>query len=321
VSSVDKRSCRCRPPRTKEVAVALLRAPPRSPRTKEVAVAVLRAPPCPPWTKEVAVALLRAPPRPPRTKEVAAAVLRAPPRPPRTKEVTVAVLRAPPRPPLTKEVAVLRAPPCPPWTKEVAVAVLRAPPRPPRPKEVAVAVLRAPPRTPWTKDVAVLRAPPRPPRTKEVAVAVLRAPPCPPWTSSSSPKSSPSRNPSPANCCSLAIGHQLYSYGIVWSNNDRANMGPGMRIGELLWPQDRIDHIARHGITTDEVEEVCFGRPLVQRAKSQGQNPVYYILGQTDAGRSLFCVAIRFPGGRGLPVTARPMTGRERRRYRQWRNR
>ncbi len=65
-----------------------------------------------------------------------------------------------------------------------------------------------------------------------------------------------------------------------------------MKIGELLWPQDRTDHIARHGITIDEVEEVCFGRPLVQRAKSQGENPVYYILGQTDAGRYLFRVAI-----------------------------
>ncbi|MXZ22647.1 MAG: BrnT family toxin [Caldilineaceae bacterium SB0665_bin_25] len=79
--------------------------------------------------------------------------------------------------------------------------------------------------------------------------------------------------------------------------------------------------MARHGITIDEVEEVCFGRPLVQRAKSQGENPVYYILGQTDAGRYLFRVAIQFPDGRGLPVTARAMTGRERRLYRQWRNR
>ncbi|MXY93434.1 MAG: BrnT family toxin [Caldilineaceae bacterium SB0670_bin_27] len=94
-----------------------------------------------------------------------------------------------------------------------------------------------------------------------------------------------------------------------------------MKIGELLWPQDRTDHIARHGITIDEVEEVCFGRPLVQRAKSRGENPVYYVLGQTDAGRYLFCVAIQFPDGRGLPITARAMTGRERRRYRQWRNR
>ena len=56
-----------------------------------------------------------------------------------------------------------------------------------------------------------------------------------------------------------------------------------MRINELLWPRDRIEHIARHAITPDEVEEVCFGQSLVLRAKSQGENPVYYVLGQTDA--------------------------------------
>jgi uncharacterized DUF497 family protein len=94
-----------------------------------------------------------------------------------------------------------------------------------------------------------------------------------------------------------------------------------MRIDELLWPQDRIEHIARHSVTTDEVEEVCFGRPFVQRGKSQGENPVYYVLGQTDVGRYLFCVVIQFPDGKGLPVTARAMTDRERRRFRQRRNR
>jgi hypothetical protein len=62
-----------------------------------------------------------------------------------------------------------------------------------------------------------------------------------------------------------------------------------MRIHELVWPQERIDHIALHGVTPEEVEEVCFGQPLVQRAKSEGENPVYYVLGQTEAGRYLFC--------------------------------
>lgn len=92
-----------------------------------------------------------------------------------------------------------------------------------------------------------------------------------------------------------------------------------MRIHEFVWPQDRIDHIAAHGITPDEVEEVCFGTAFVQRARSEGENPVYYVLGQTAAGRYLFCVVIRFPDGKGYPITARPMTEQERRRYRRWR--
>jgi uncharacterized protein len=94
-----------------------------------------------------------------------------------------------------------------------------------------------------------------------------------------------------------------------------------MRIHQFIWPADRIDHIAQHDVTPEEVEEVCFGRAFVQRAKSEGRNPLYYVLGQTEAGRYLFCVVIRFPDGRGYPVTARPMTDKERRRYHQWRTR
>lgn len=94
-----------------------------------------------------------------------------------------------------------------------------------------------------------------------------------------------------------------------------------MRIHEFVWPQDRIDHIGRHAVTPQEVEEACFGNALVQRAKSEGENPVYYVLGQTDSGRYLFCVVIRFPDGKGYPITAREMTDNEKRRYRQWKNR
>ena len=94
-----------------------------------------------------------------------------------------------------------------------------------------------------------------------------------------------------------------------------------MRIHEFVWPVDRIEHIERHGVNPEEVEEVCFGRALVQRAKSPGENPVYYVLGQTAAGRYLFCVVIQFPDGKGLPVTSRSMTPKERRRFNQWKNR
>jgi uncharacterized protein len=91
-----------------------------------------------------------------------------------------------------------------------------------------------------------------------------------------------------------------------------------MRIDALVWPEERVEHIARHGVKPEEVEEVCFGKSLVLRAKSEGENPVYYVLGQTEAGRYLFCVLIRFPDGNGYPVTAREMTNKEKRRYRKW---
>ncbi|MCR4289587.1 MAG: BrnT family toxin [Candidatus Scalindua sp.] len=93
-----------------------------------------------------------------------------------------------------------------------------------------------------------------------------------------------------------------------------------MKIHELIWPEDRIEHISRHGVDSEEVEEVCFGSALVQHAKSEGKNPVYFVLGQTEAGRYLFCVVIQFPDGIGYPVTARTMTNKEKRRYKKWRN-
>jgi hypothetical protein len=62
-------------------------------------------------------------------------------------------------------------------------------------------------------------------------------------------------------------------------------------------------------------------RALVRRGKSEGENPVYYVQGQTEAGRYLFCLVIRFPDGNGYPVTAREMTANEKRRFRQWKKR
>jgi uncharacterized protein len=94
-----------------------------------------------------------------------------------------------------------------------------------------------------------------------------------------------------------------------------------MRITRLIWPQERIDHIAQHGVTPMEVEQACFGDAWVRRARAEGENPVYYVLGQTDAGRYLFCVVIGFPDGNGYPVTARDMTPKEKRRYRKWNGR
>lgn len=90
-----------------------------------------------------------------------------------------------------------------------------------------------------------------------------------------------------------------------------------MSIDEIIWPEERIERIARHGVSQSEVEEVCFGTPLVLRAKSKGENPVYYVLGQTEAGRYLLCVVIRFPDGKGYPVTAREMTNKEKGRFRK----
>ena len=94
-----------------------------------------------------------------------------------------------------------------------------------------------------------------------------------------------------------------------------------MEIQEFIWPEDRIEHIARHGVTPEEFEEACFSSPLAFRTKSEGENPVYAVMGQTSAGRYLFCILIHFPDGNAYPVTARSMTEKEKRRFRQWKSR
>ena len=91
-----------------------------------------------------------------------------------------------------------------------------------------------------------------------------------------------------------------------------------MQIREFVWPGDRVDHISRNGVLPEEVEEVCFGEALIQSAKSSGANPVYYVLGETSAGRHLFCLVIQFPDSKGFPVTAREMTENEKKRYKRW---
>jgi len=38
-------------------------------------------------------------------------------------------------------------------------------------------------------------------------------------------------------------------------------------IRELLWTDWNIEHIARHNVSPDEVEEVCYSNPFVARAR------------------------------------------------------
>lgn len=84
----------------------------------------------------------------------------------------------------------------------------------------------------------------------------------------------------------------------------------------IEWRKDRVVHIAtRHGITPIEVEEACFREPLILRGPGKKGQRLYYVFGQTDAGRYLFVVAKPLGKGKVLPITARDMTARQRQRY------
>ena len=89
----------------------------------------------------------------------------------------------------------------------------------------------------------------------------------------------------------------------------------------LNWRPDRIDHIRRHGIGPEEVEEAVFQDTdcLLVKGPKSNRDPsrhLYYVYGRTGEGRFLFVVLLDEGDAQALPVTVRDMNIRERRRYR-----
>jgi len=95
-----------------------------------------------------------------------------------------------------------------------------------------------------------------------------------------------------------------------------------LNIHEFIWNDDIIYHIARHNVDPEEVEEVCFGKPIIVKNKqaSKGLNLTYYALGKTESGRYLFVMFIYFKNSRAMVVTARDMDENERKYYRRQSN-
>lgn len=58
-------------------------------------------------------------------------------------------------------------------------------------------------------------------------------------------------------------------------------------IRKLIWDTWNIQHIARHNIIPDEVEEVCHGLPLVLRGQQKGR---LILIGPTEGKRMLTVV-------------------------------
>ena len=91
-----------------------------------------------------------------------------------------------------------------------------------------------------------------------------------------------------------------------------------MRIGELFWDESNESHIARHNVTRQEVEEVCFGRHWMLRSGRKRRA----VFGQTEAGRYLIVILEKlWDYGEYDVITSRDMTAAERRRFQIWRGR
>jgi hypothetical protein len=91
-----------------------------------------------------------------------------------------------------------------------------------------------------------------------------------------------------------------------------------MKIRAIIWLDSVVEKVDRkHGISREEVCEVLQGPAMfrfVENGHRRGEH-VYAALGQTKAGRYLIVFFIHKPDHRILILTARDMTGAERKRY------
>jgi len=86
-----------------------------------------------------------------------------------------------------------------------------------------------------------------------------------------------------------------------------------LRIEFLHWDDGNIEHIARHGVSPSDVEDVCFGAHISFR----GRERRYILYGKTANGTMLVVVLERLHGWIFRPITAREMTDKEKHSYRK----
>ena len=79
------------------------------------------------------------------------------------------------------------------------------------------------------------------------------------------------------------------------------------------WDDANIEHLLKHSVVSDEVEESCVNKPYIR--KTAGGR--YLVYGVTDDGRYLFIVGTNKGRGVFRTITARDMTGREKSLYKR----
>jgi hypothetical protein len=94
-------------------------------------------------------------------------------------------------------------------------------------------------------------------------------------------------------------------------------MGASDEVAEFDWDGgNAVKNWLRHHVSQAESEQVFFNRPLVAAVDDLHSETElrHHALGQTDAGRLLF-VAYTLRGDKVRIISARDMTGRERKEY------
>jgi uncharacterized DUF497 family protein len=86
-----------------------------------------------------------------------------------------------------------------------------------------------------------------------------------------------------------------------------------LQVDEIAWDDWNEEHIARHGVRADEVEDVVRSPSTYAERRRNG---TYGLLGRTSAGRALLVILAPRGGGVFYVVTSRDATAAERRRFR-----
>jgi len=87
-------------------------------------------------------------------------------------------------------------------------------------------------------------------------------------------------------------------------------------ISSIKWKEESIEHIARHLISPQEVEEVCFNvndAPFIR----SGRENLHYVFGKTNSGRFLFIVVRFIRNGEVRVITARDMNTWEKKHFKK----
>ena len=79
----------------------------------------------------------------------------------------------------------------------------------------------------------------------------------------------------------------------------------------IKWTDESIEHLARHAVRPEEVEEACFNEGEIPLIRS-GRENLHYAFGKTYSGRFLFVVVRFIRQGEVRVITARDMSGWEK---------
>lgn len=79
------------------------------------------------------------------------------------------------------------------------------------------------------------------------------------------------------------------------------------------WDKENFEHVLRHNVFPDDIEEACVNKPYVRKTFDER----YLVYGVTDDGRYLLVVGIYKGKGIFRVITARDMTEREKSLYKR----